>query len=91
MGPNALFQYLWARIFKNYCHISNQRPQSSQIAKFFEKTKMPKFGNKNVLLGYSWPKILKSYCDILNQGPQICQNLKFFEITETLKFGTKDW
>ena len=60
MGPNALFQYLWARIFKNYCHISNQRPQSSQIAKFFEKTKMPKFGTKNALFQYLWARILKN-------------------------------
>ena len=60
MGPNALFQYLWARIFKNYCHISNQRPQSSQIAKFFEKTKMPKFGTKNALFQYFWARILKN-------------------------------
>ena len=60
LGPNALFQYLWARIFKNYCHISNQRPQSSQIAKFFEKTKMPKFGTKNALFQYLWARILKN-------------------------------
>ena len=60
LGPNALFKYLWARIFKNYCHISNQRPQSSQIAKFFEKTKMPKFGTKNALFQYFWARILKN-------------------------------
>ena len=60
MGPNALFQYLWARIFKNYCDISNERPQSSQIAKFFEKTKMPKFGTKNALFQYFWARILKN-------------------------------
>ena len=44
---SALFGYFWARILKNYCHIGNQHPQISLIANFREKTKMPKFGNKN--------------------------------------------
>ena len=37
---------------KNYCNISNQHPQICQIAKFCEKTKMPKFGTKNALFGF---------------------------------------
>ena len=44
-----LFGYFWAGILKNYCHIWNQHPQICQLAKFREKTKMPKFGTKNVL------------------------------------------
>ena len=48
---NALFGYFWARILKNYFHISNQHPQICLIAKFLEKVKMPKFGTKNALFG----------------------------------------
>ena len=48
---NALFEYFWARIKKNYCHIWNQHPQMSLFAKFHEKTKMPKFGIKMADLG----------------------------------------
>ena len=29
---NALFDYLWAIILRNYCHISNQHPQIFLIA-----------------------------------------------------------
>ena len=48
---SALFGYFWARILKNYCHISNQHLRMSVIAKFCEETKMPKGGTKNALLG----------------------------------------
>ena len=48
---NALFGYFGARILKSYWNIWNQHPRISQIAKFYEKMKIPKFGNKNVLFG----------------------------------------
>ena len=59
---NALFWYFWARILKNYCHISNQHSQIWQRAKLRENAKMPKFGSKQNLFGYFWPRIWKSYC-----------------------------
>ena len=58
---NALFEYFWARISKNYCHILKQHLQICLIAKFCEKMKMPKFGTKNVLLWYFGDRILKNY------------------------------
>ena len=32
------------------------------MAKFCEKTEMPKFGPKNALFGYFWARNLKNYC-----------------------------
>ena len=54
---NALFGYFWDRIFKSYCHISNDHPRICQIAKFRRKMKMPKFGTNSVLFGYFWVRI----------------------------------
>ena len=54
----ALFGYFCARILKNYCHILNQHHQICLIAKFCEKTKLPKLGTLNGLR-YFWGKILK--------------------------------
>ena len=51
MTTSALFRYFWARILKNYCHIWNQHLQIIEIAKYFEETKLPKFGTKNAYLG----------------------------------------
>ena len=56
---NALFEYFWARISKNYCHILKQHPQICLIAKFREKMKMTKFGIKNPLFGCFWASIFK--------------------------------
>ena len=56
---NALFEYFWARISKNYCHILKQHLQICLIAKFHEKMKMPKCGIKNHLFGYFWASIFK--------------------------------
>ena len=59
-GPkNALFGYFWTRTFKNYCHIWNQHPRICLVAKFCEKTKLPKSGTKNILFGYFWARICK--------------------------------
>ena len=55
---NALFSYFLGRIFKNCCHIWNQHPQTSMIAKFCVKT-------KRWLGGYFWPRI--PYLKILGQ------------------------
>ena len=38
---------------KNYCHIRYQHHQICQLQNFPGKTKMPKFGTKNVLFKYS--------------------------------------
>ena len=73
----CLIWVFWGRISKNYCHTWNQHPQISLLAKFCEKTKMPKFGTKTSLFGYFWGRISKNYCHIWNQHPQICQKWVF--------------
>ena len=93
---NVWAGYFWAVNWKQYCHIWNQHPQISLIAKFREKTKKRKSGTKNALFGYFWPKIL--YMGIF--GPQINKwaivifeinaLAKFHEKTKMLKFGTKN-
>ena len=60
------------------------------IAKFHEKTKMPKFGTKNALFGYFWVRILKNYCHIWNQHPRIRIITKFGEKMKFPKFETKN-
>ena len=42
-NKSVLFGYLWVRILKNYCHISNQHPKICIFAKFGIKIKMKKF------------------------------------------------
>ena len=42
---------------KNNCCISNQYPRICLFAKFREKMKMTKFGNKNALFEYFWAGI----------------------------------
>ena len=84
---NALFGYFWPKMsylgifgldfWKYYCHIWNQHPQIYLIAKFCEKTNIPKFGTKNALFGYFWARIWKNYCHIWNQHPRIFLNTKF--------------
>ena len=84
------FFFFLARISKNYCHIWNQHPQVCQIAKFREKTKLPKFVTKNALFGYFWGRILKNYYHIWNQHPEVCLLAKFYDKTKMLKCGTKN-
>ena len=43
MGPKVYFR---TRIWKNYCHIWNQHPRISVIAKFSKETKLPNLGSK---------------------------------------------
>ena len=68
-SKNALFRYSWARILKKYFHIWNQQPQICLLAKFREKTKVPKFGTKSALFEYFWDGILKKYCHLWDQHP----------------------
>ena len=96
---NDLFGYFWPKmpylgIFgvefqKWYCHIWNQHLQICVVARFFEKTKIPKFGTKNALFGYLWARILKNYYHIWNELLRICLNAKFCKETKMPKFGTK--
>ena len=87
---NAWFEYLWAGIWKQHCHIWNQHPWIYVIAKFDGK-KMPKFVTKNALHGYFWPKI--PYLGIFDQkcliwvfsGNNFKNTIVIFEIS-TLKF-----
>ena len=67
----------------------NKHPWICLIAKFRDKTKMPKFGTENTLFGYFWAGILENYCHIWNQHLRICVNAKFCEETKMLRFGTK--
>ena len=85
---------IWVFLGNNYkgncSHIWNQHPRFCLIVKFCEKTKIPKFGTKNVLFGYFWARILKNYCQIWNQHYQICQTVRFCEKTKMAIFGTKN-
>ena len=63
---NALFEYFWTGILKNYCHIWNQHLRISVISKFCKEIRIPKFGTKNALVGYFWPK-MPSYLGIFAQ------------------------
>ena len=74
-------------------------PSNLSNCKFFEETKMPKFGTKNAIFGYFWPRMpyltifgqdfYKNYCQIWNQHPWICLIAKYREIMKMPKFGTK--
>ena len=55
---SALFVSFLTKIFKNYCHISNQQLRICLIAKFCEETKMLKFGARNPLFENFCPKML---------------------------------
>ena len=54
---------------KNFCHIWNQHLHICIFAKFCEKTKMSKFGSKNVFKGYFWTRILKTLLSYLESEP----------------------
>ena len=56
-------------ILKHYCHIWNQHPQICLIGKFCQKTKMHKFGTKNVFFGYFWVNFLKKLLSYLKSAP----------------------
>ena len=54
------------------------------------KTKIHKFGTKNVSFGYFWTGSWKWYCYIWNQHPRIFLIANFREIMKMPKFGTKN-
>ena len=87
---NALFEYFWARILKNYCHIWNEHLRISLISKFCKVIKMPKFGTKSALFGYFWAASLKKYCHIWNQHLRISLIPKFRKEAKPPKFATKN-
>ena len=64
-------------------------PSNLSNCKFREKTKMSKFGTKNVWFGYFRLEFEKKYCHIWNQHPRICLIAKYREIMKMPKFGTK--
>ena len=70
---------LGLEFIKNYCHIWNQHSQIFQTAKFWEKTKKPKFGTQIALFEYFCPGIWKQYFHIWNQHFKICVTAKFCE------------
>ena len=72
---NALFGYFWARILKNYCHVSNQHPQICLNAKFREKIKIPKSGTKNALFRYVWARAFKKPLSYLKSAPSNLSNM----------------
>ena len=86
---NPWFMNFCARIWKQFCHISNQHPRTCLTAKFRANTKMLKFAPKNAFFGY-FGHILGNYCHIWNQHLQICLIGKFCEETKMPKFGNKN-
>ena len=89
LTKNALFGYIWARIFKKLLSYLKPAPSNLCICKISQKTKKPKFGTKNWWFMYFWARIWKKYCRIWNQHPRICLIAKFPEETKIPKFGTK--
>ena len=75
---NAWFMYFCAEIWKQFCHIWYQHPRIFLLAKFCEKTKMPKFGTKNALfcLMYFWARILEKKISYLKSAPLSFSNCK---------------
>ena len=75
-------------MFKNYCHICNQRRPIYVTVKFHTKIRILKFITKNFYLGVlqsNFEKLLP-FC---NQPPQIFLIAKFVAKTKTLHLGPK--
>ena len=87
---NALFGCFGTAIWKNHCHILNQRPRICLIANSSAKIKILKFGTKNAWFAYFWVGNWRWYCHISNQQPRICPVAKFHEKMKMPKFGTKN-
>ena len=92
MSKNTLFEYFWAKIFKNSCHIWNQHPQICLIGNFAKKQKCLNLEPKMLyfIFRYYWARILKNCCHIWNQHSRICLIAKFCEKLKMPKFGTKN-
>ena len=94
LTKNALFGYFFGKnLKKNYCEIWNQPLQFCLVAKYQEKTKMPKFETKNALLGIfdqecpvwvflgeNFKKRLVSY---LKSAPSNLSNCKIWQKSKT--------
>ena len=65
-------------------------PSNLPNCKILGKSKMLKFGTKNVLFGCFWAGIQKQNCYTLNQHRQISLIAKFHEIMKIPKFRTKN-
>ena len=97
---NVLFGYFWpkissldifgARFFERLLPYLKSTPSNLDICKISRKTKMSKFGTKNVSFMYFWAGIWKQYYYIWNQHPRICLFAKFRQKTKMPKFGTKN-
>ena len=85
---NALLG-LWAGMFKNYCHISNQRPPICLIAKFNVKIRILKFGTKNALFGCLGVQFWKAIVLFVISALEFLV-VKFGAETKILKFRTKN-
>ena len=57
--------------------------------KFRDRTKMSRFGTKNVSIGYFWAGMWKKDCHFWNQHHRICLIAKYREIMKMAKIGTK--
>ena len=79
----------WKAIWKNHCHIWNQRSRIHLTVNFGEKIKILKFGTRNALFKYFRVRILKKELHIWNQHLWICLIAVFCEIWKCLNLGAK--
>ena len=96
---SCLWEIFGWNLKTKFCLIRNQHLWICLIAKFCRKSRMFKFGSKNVLFQYFPPKIVyfgifgeefwRNYCQISNQHLQICLFVKFHKKTTMPKFETK--
>ena len=96
---SCLWEIFGWNLKTKFCLIRNQHLWICLIAKFCRKSKMFKFGSKNVLFQYFSPKMgyfgifreefWRSYCQISNQHLQICLFVKFHKKQQCLDLGPK--
>ena len=72
-SKNALF---WDTIWKKLLSYLKSAPSNFSNCKFGEKTKMSKFGIKNVWFGYFWTGIWKKILSYLKSAPSNLSNCK---------------
>ena len=79
-SKNLLFGYFGGTIFKNYCHIWNQKPRICLFETFYKNTqKCVNLGPKIPYLRFSRLECKKNYFRISNQYPRIFLIKKFCE------------
>ena len=86
---NALLG-LWAGMFKNYCHICNQRPPICLIAKFRAKIRILKFGTKNALFECFGQQFWKTIVIFAISALEFALLQSLVQKIKNLKFGTKN-